>query len=41
MHLLRTQQQKAEVVRERERVISILTIYHENVQGTQQENSEG
>jgi uncharacterized membrane protein YdbT with pleckstrin-like domain len=41
MHLLRTHQQKAEVIRERERVISILSIYHENVQGTQQENSEG
>jgi len=41
MHLLRNQQQKAEVVRERERVISILSIYHDNVQGKQQEDSEG
>ena len=40
MHLLRTLQQKAEVIRERERVLTILSIYHENVQGTQQENSD-
>lgn len=38
MHLLRLQQQKAEADRERERVISILTIYHENVQGSQNQN---
>jgi uncharacterized membrane protein YdbT with pleckstrin-like domain len=41
MHLLRTQQQKDEIIRERERVLSILTVYHDNVQGTQQENSTG
>lgn len=35
MHLLRTQQQKAEVARERDRVLSILTIYHENVRAAQ------
>lgn len=41
MHLLRTQQQKAEATRERERVLSILTIYHDNVKGTQKENPAG
>ena len=40
MHMLRTQQQKAEVIRERERVLTILSIYHENVQGTQQEEAD-
>jgi len=38
MHLLRIQQQKAEASRERDRVLSILTIYHDNVKGTQNEN---
>jgi uncharacterized membrane protein YdbT with pleckstrin-like domain len=38
MHLLRTQQQKAEAAREREQVLSILTIYHDNVGGNQNEN---
>jgi len=41
MHLLRSQQQKEEVIRERERILSLMSIYHENVQGTQQENSDG
>lgn len=41
MHLLRTQQQKAEAARERDRVLSILTIYHENVKGTPEENPPG
>lgn len=38
MHALRTQQQKAEAAREREQVLTILTIYHENVRGNQNEN---
>lgn len=41
MHLLRLQQQKAEATRERERVLSILTIYHDNVQGPHKENPAG
>jgi uncharacterized membrane protein YdbT with pleckstrin-like domain len=41
MHQLRTQQQKAEAARERDQVISILTIYHENVQGNTKEPPTG
>ncbi len=41
MHLLRIQQQKAEMDRERERVLSILNVYHNNVRGTENENLTG
>jgi hypothetical protein len=41
MHLLRIQQQKDEMDRERERVLSILNVYHNNVRGTQDENQIG
>jgi hypothetical protein len=41
MHLLRIQQQKDEMDRERERVLSILNVYHNNVRGTQNENQMG
>ena len=41
MHQLRLQQQIAEAARERERVLSILTIYHNTVHGPQNENTSG
>jgi hypothetical protein len=41
MRQLRLRQQKEQAARERERVLTILSIYHQNVHGTQKENPAG